>query len=120
MRILTGTALVLASGILLLVVGLNVWGYLSQGTLVPASATTQDPAANRVVMVFGASGSVGDGLLKAAIEAPGVDRVHVVTRRSSPRIDAGVATGKVHMHLHRDFTDYAALADVLGEVGTVL
>ncbi|MEQ8801801.1 MAG: hypothetical protein RLP45_07160, partial [Haliea sp.] len=53
-------------------------------------------------------------------EAPEVDRVHVVARRSSPRIDAGVAAGKVEMHLHRDFTDYGALAPVLSEVSTVL
>jgi hypothetical protein len=71
-------------------------------------------------MVFGATGSVGDGLLKATIESPEVEKIHVVTRRSSPRIEAGVAAGRVDMHLHEDFTDYSGLADVLPEVNTVL
>jgi uncharacterized protein YbjT (DUF2867 family) len=71
-------------------------------------------------MVLGATGSVGDGLLKAAIEDPDVEKVHVITRRSSARIDAGVAGGKVVKHLHKDFTDYSALEGVLGSVNTVL
>jgi uncharacterized protein YbjT (DUF2867 family) len=71
-------------------------------------------------MVFGATGSVGDGLLKAAMEDPGVEKVYVVTRRSSERIDAGVAAGKVEMLLHEDFTDYSAMPDILAEVNTVL
>jgi hypothetical protein len=73
-----------------------------------------------VVVVFGATGSVGDGLLKAAIEDPAVEKVYVITRRSSPRIEDGVASGKVEMRLHKDFTDYSALADILPEVNTVL
>lgn len=120
MRILKCATLASVVAILLLVVGLTVWGLLGQGALVPAPSAPYHPDANRVVMVFGATGSVGDGLLKAAMEAPEVEKVHVVTRRSSPRIDAGVAAGSVQMHLHRDFTDYAALAPVLGEVTTVL
>lgn len=56
----------------------------------------------------------------AALEASEVEKVHVVTRRSSPRIDAGVAAGRVRMHVQQDFTDYASLAAVLGEVSTVL
>ena len=70
-------------------------------------------------MVFGATGSVGDGLLKAAIEDPDVEKVYVVTRSTSPRIEAG-ASGKVEIRLHQDFTDYSSLADILGEVNTVL
>ena len=120
MRILKRTTLALAIGFLLLVVGMTIWGRLGQGTLTPATAPAYHPEANRVVMVFGATGSVGDGLLKAAMEAPEVEKVHVVTRRSSPRIDAAVAGGKVQMHLHRDFSDYAVLAPVLGAVSTVL
>ena len=61
--------------------------------------------ANRVVMVFGATGPVGDGLLKAAIEDPEVEKIYVITRRTSPRIEAGVDSGKVEMRLHQDFTD---------------
>lgn len=120
MRILKRIVLALTLGFLLLLAGMTLWGYFAQGSLVPDPAAAQHPDANRVVMVFGATGTVGDGLLKAALQAPEVHRVHVVTRRSSPRIDAGVAAGKVRVHMHRDFTNYAGLEPVLGEVGTVL
>ena len=120
MNILKKSLMYLIGGFLALIIGFNLWGFFTLGTLSPAEPAERDPQANRVVMVFGATGSVGDGLLKAAIEAPEVEKVYVVTRRSSPRIDAGVASGKVEMRLHQDFTDYSSLADILGEVNTVL
>ena len=111
-------------GFLALLLGLiivfDIWGALTLGTITPDADATLDRDANRVAMVFGATGSVGDGLLKAVIEDPDVERVYVVTRRTSERIDAGVASGKVEMLLHADFTDYSALADVLSEVNIVL
>jgi hypothetical protein len=107
-------------GFLLLILAFDIWGFLTLGTINPADPPQREEGANRVVMVFGATGSVGDGLLKAAIEAPEVEKVYVITRRSSPRIDEGVASGKVEMHLHKDFTDYSELADILSEVNTVL
>jgi len=113
-------ALYLLLGFILLVVALDVWGYLTLGTITPATDQARDNSANQVVMVFGATGSAGDGLLKAAIEDPQVKKVYVITRRTSPRIEAGVASGKVEMRLHQDFTDYAPLADILAEVNTVL
>lgn len=106
--------------IFVLIAGLDVWGALTLGTITPDPDAFRDPDANRVVLVSGATGSVGDGLLQAAIEDPSVVKVHVITRRSSPRIDAGVAAGKVEMHLLDDFTDYSSLAAELGEVNTVL
>ena len=112
--------LFVAAGFLLLLVALNIWGLVILGNIVPAVNETRDDNANKVVMVFGATGSAGDGLLKAAIEDPSVETVYVITRRSSPRIDAGVASGKVKMRLHADFTDYSSLADILGQVNTVL
>jgi hypothetical protein len=105
---------------LALIAAFDLWGYLTLGSITPDEPGGRDPLANRVVMVFGATGSVGDGLLKAAIDAPEVEKIYVVTRRSSPRIDDGVASGRVEMRLHQDFTDYTALADILGEVNTVL
>ena len=89
----------------LVVVGFNLWGLATQGKLEPAADAAIDRTANRVVVVLGATGSVGDGLLKAATLDPDVSEIHVITRRSSPRIDAGVASGRVTSHLHRDFTD---------------
>ncbi len=113
--------LFLPLGFFLLVAAFDIWGFLTLGTIVPATDQNRDQNANRVVMVFGATGSVGDGLLKAAIEDPeDVEKVYVITRRTSPRIDAGVAVRKAEMRLLKDFTDYSSLADVLGEVNTVL
>ncbi len=106
--------------IVLVVAGFDIWGFFSLGTIDPAVNASRDENANRVVMVFGATGSAGDGLLKAAIDDPQVEKVYVITRRSSPRIDAGVSSGKVDMRLQKDFTDYSSLADVLPEVNTVL
>lgn len=106
--------------IALVVVAFNLWGFFTLGTVTPAQDPARDHNANAVVMVFGATGSVGDGLLKAAIADPDVQKVYVVTRSSSPRIDAGVAAGKVEVRFHQDFTDYSSLADILADVNTVL
>ena len=102
------------------VVAFNVWGRLTLGTITLDPNASRDNSANRVVLVSGATGSVGDGLLKAAIEDPEVESIHVISRRSSPRIDAGVSSGKVELHLLTDFTDYSSLAGVFPQVNTVL
>lgn len=120
MKIIGKIIAYLLLGFLLLVLAFDIWGFLTLGKITPEVPAQRDDGANRVVMVLGATGSVGDGLLKAAIEAPEVEKVHVVTRRTSPRIDAGVASGRVEMHLHEDFTDFSDLSDVLKDVNTVL
>ena len=120
MKALKKLAVLLLVGLALLVVALNIWGAFTLGGLRPSANAPVHEHANQVVMVFGATGSVGDGLLKAAMADPDVEKVYVVTRRSSPRIEAGVAQGKIEMRLHEDFTDYSALADILGEVNTVM
>ncbi len=110
----------LTAAFLVLIAVFDVWGALTLGTIAPVEAAARNPLANRVVLVTGATGSAGDGLLKAAIESPEVAKIHVVTRRSSDRIDAGVASGRVQVHVQKDFTDYSNLAGVLAEVDTVL
>jgi putative NADH-flavin reductase len=107
-------------GFVLLVVAFDLWGFFTLGTITPAEEPARDKDANAVVMVFGATGSVGDGLLKAAVEDPKVKKVYVVTRSTSPRMEAGAASGKVEIRMHQDFTDYSSLADILGGVNTVL
>jgi hypothetical protein len=57
-------------GLVLVVAGLNIWGWATLGTLHPALDPVRDPEANRVVMVFGTTGSAGDGLLEAAMDDP--------------------------------------------------
>ena len=94
----------LGSFILLIVVA-NLWGALTLGTVPPSPDPYRDPTANQVVMVFGATGSVGDGLLKAAMGDPEVKQVYALTRRMSPRLEAGKASGRVEVIMHEDFTD---------------
>lgn len=113
-------ALAVALAVVLLVAGLNLWGYLTLGTLTPDDEPSIDIGANRVVMVFGATGSVGDGLLKAAMKDDTVEKIHIVTRRTSPRIEEAVAANRAQVWLHEDFTDYRPLAEILGKVNTVM
>lgn len=104
----------------LALIGLNLWGAATLGTLSPDPNAERDAAANRVVMVFGATGSVGDGLLKAAMQDSDVETIYAVTRSLSPRLREGEASGRVKVIRHEDFTDYAGLASELAEVNTVL
>ena len=85
MKWLKRIGLGLLLGFVALIVALNIWGLATQGTITPDPDATRDPAANRVVLVSGATGSVGDSLLNAVLEAPEVEKIHVITRRSSPR-----------------------------------
>ncbi len=116
LKLLLGLVLALAA----VLIGLNLWGALTLGTRTPAADAARDTSANRVVMVFGATGSVGDGLLEAVVEAPEVEKIYAVTRRLSPRLEAGRDAGRVEVILHKDFTDYSGLTPQLAEVNTVL
>ncbi|PLW71003.1 hypothetical protein C0039_00740 [Pseudohalioglobus lutimaris] len=111
---------VLVAGCAIIIVGFNLWGAVTLGVLTPDPDAYLDPAANRVVMVFGASGSVGDGLLKAAMEDPDVEEIYALTRRLSPRLERGQVSGRVKVMLHNDFTDYSELDDTLARVNTVM
>jgi hypothetical protein len=76
-------------------------------------------AGHYVIAIFGASGTAGDGILKAALADPDIQKIHVITRRATPRIEEGVAAGKVVMTLHMDFLDYANIHQEISEVDTV-
>lgn len=71
------------------------------------------------IAIFGASGTAGDGILKAALADPNVNTVHVVTRRATPRIEAGVASGRVIMTKHLDYLDYSAVQEQFRDVQAV-
>jgi len=71
------------------------------------------------VVIFGASGTAGDGILKAALANPDIRTIHVVTRRMTPRIEAGVASGKVVAALHQDYLDYSAVHDRIAAANAV-
>ena len=85
----------------------------------PPPAVDLDTSRNNVVAIFGATGTVGDGLLKAAMNDPNVEKIHVITRRPTPRIEQGVASGLVTMTTHMDYLDYSSLGEVLSEVDAV-
>ena len=95
---------------------LAVFVLLDDNAIEPLTAYNAD---RHTVAIFGASGTAGDGILKAALVSPDIDRIHVVTRRTTPRIDAGVAAGKVIMTLHLDYLDYAAIHEQMADVDTV-
>lgn len=77
------------------------------------------PARFETIAIFGASGTAGDGILKAALASPEIRTIHVVTRRATPRIEAGVASGKVQMTMHRDYLDYSAIEEQIAGVDAV-
>ncbi len=85
----------------------------------PGLAIVDDPAAHETIAILGASGTAGDGILKAALADPDVRKIHVITRRATPRIDAGVAVGKVQMTLHMDYLDYSAVHEQIAEASAV-
>ena len=71
------------------------------------------------VAVFGATGTIGDGLLKAAMSSDEVDRIFVVTRRPSLRIEKGIEAGKIVMTIHTDYLDYSEIREILAQVDAV-
>ena len=85
----------------------------------PVAPADGTPAKYKTVAIFGASGTAGDGILKAALANPDIRKIHVITRRVTPRIEAGVAAGKVQMTLHMDYLDYAAIREHIAEVDAV-
>jgi len=85
----------------------------------PAPARAPSAAVPGTVVIFGASGTAGDGILKAAMATPGIRTIHVITRRSTPRIDAGVASGRVQMTLHQDYLDYSAVHGQIADADAV-
>jgi hypothetical protein len=77
------------------------------------------PASLETIAIFGASGTAGDGILKAALADPAINKIHVISRRTTPRIEEGIESGKVQLTLHQDYLDYAAIHEQLAEVTAV-
>ena len=85
----------------------------------PVAALEGLPTSYKTVAIFGATGTAGDGILKAALANSDIKKIHVITRRSSPRIDEGVASGKVQATMHMDYLDYSAILEQLSQVDAV-
>jgi nucleoside-diphosphate-sugar epimerase len=77
------------------------------------------PADLGTIAILGASGTAGDGILKAALANSDINKIHVITRRTTPRMEEGVKSGKVQLTLHQDYLDYAAIHRQLAEVTAV-
>ncbi len=85
----------------------------------PVPVLDGEIASHETIAIFGASGTAGDGILKAALADPGIGKIHVITRRATPRIEEGVATGKVQMTRHMDYLDYTAVREQIAEASAV-
>jgi hypothetical protein len=96
--------------------GLVVFLLLDDKSIAPLAG---EPARHRTVAIFGASGTAGDGILKAALASPDIDRIHVITRRTTPRMDAGAVSGKVHVTLHTDYLDYSTIHEQIAAADAV-
>jgi hypothetical protein len=76
-------------------------------------------ASYETIAIFGASGTAGDGILKAALANPDISKIHVITRRATPRIEEGIESGKIQMTLHTDYLDYSAVQAQMAEADAV-
>jgi len=85
----------------------------------PVAVPEASPTQPATIAIFGASGTAGDGILKAAMADPDIEKIHVITRRLTPRIEEGIATGKVQMTLHMDYLDYSAIHEQIADVDAV-
>ncbi len=85
----------------------------------PLAALTEPSAPYATIAIFGASGTAGDGILKAALADSAIQKIHVITRRATPRIDAGITAGKVQMTLHMDYLDYSAIHEQISTADAV-
>ena len=111
--IILGIAFLLLMGAVYLISGSSV------KTFQPLSTPhlNQDPL--KEVMIFGASGTIGDGILKAMLMDKNVQTVQVITRRFTPRINEGVKLGKVIVTKHMNYIDYAPIKDKLQKIEAV-
>ena len=100
----------------LLYVALAILNVLDDNSVAPIEAVS---ASHEDIAIFGASGTAGDGILKAALADPGIDKIHVITRRMTPRMEKGVASGKVEATIHMDYLDYAAIRNLIADVDAV-
>lgn len=98
--------------------------YVGIAIIVALYASSTDaydgPAADiGTIVIFGASGTAGDGILAAALDDPSIDTIRVITRRSTPRIAAGAEAGKVQVTMHRDYLDYSAVRPLIVDADAV-
>jgi uncharacterized protein YbjT (DUF2867 family) len=75
------------------------------------------------VILFGATGMVGQGALREAILDPQVTRIVSILRRASPPVAApagGLDRSRVHEVVHPDMTSFAAIESELTDLDACL
>lgn len=92
---------------------------INKGHELPMQAQELNSDRNRTVAIFGATGTIGDGILKAAMNDPNLEKIQIITRRPSPRIEEAVESGKAEMTIHKDYGDYAAVREKFKNVDAV-
>lgn len=68
-----------------------------------------------IILLFGATGAAGGGVLRACLNHPDVTEVRAIVRRAPARTHA-----KLRVIEHRDFLDYAAVPDAFEGVDACL
>src|SRR5436190_7045785 len=63
------------------------------------------------ILLFGATGLAGGGVLRACLDAPDVSEVRAVVRRAT-----GVRDPKLREIIHDNYLDYSAIADAFAGV----
>lgn len=67
------------------------------------------------ILIFGATGLAGGGVLQTCLATPVVDEVRVITRRP-----VGFKHNKLHEFIHDDFLNYAKVGDVFTGIDACL
>lgn len=67
------------------------------------------------ILLFGASGTAGGGVLRACLASPRVESVRAVTRRPLP-----AAGARLESVAHQDFLDFTAIASAFAQVDACL
>ena len=100
----------------LLYIALATYVLLDDNSVPPLRKAPEDPI---TIAIFGASGTAGDGILKAALASPDIEMIHVITRRVTPRMEAGAAAGKVQVTMHTNYRNFTVLNDLIAKIDTV-
>ena len=67
------------------------------------------------IIIFGATGVAGSGVLEACLRHPGIDKITVITRRST-----GIIHEKLTEVIHRDFSDFSTVEPFLQNLDACL
>ena len=110
--------------VILIPLVLFILGYLFGAYMIMTDDRTVEvlktsPISPIKIAIFGASGTAGDGILKAALASSDIELIHVVTRRITPRMEEGVKSGKILLTIHKDYLDYTAMIERLSDIDTV-